>query len=163
MIIDAPGTWNLFSLCQQLFGTLIISLISNRWPRDLIPLECETETQQEKKSGDCSLSAQGADIWCWRNWSTGVRTVKYIYSCCSMKQNVSCRQTKRDGSVQSSMILQGQDTMSISYNPVKWICLPIKMRTLLCISASSHFTGRLPHTICSKGLGACMVCGIERN
>lgn len=41
-------------------------------------------------------------------------------------------------------------SVSILYNPFKWICLPIKLCTLLCISTSSHFTGPLPHTLFYK-------------
>lgn len=72
--------------------------------------------------------------------------VKFIVYC-SKKHNVSFLQTK--GGPFSSVLSNsdGQDILSILYNPVQWICLAIKMFTLLCISASSHFIVQLPHTL----------------
>lgn len=76
-----------------------------------------------------------------RQWSTFVAA--------RSRHEPSSMEGKR--SVESSMISDSRDTTSISCNPVKWICIPIRIQTLPCISASFLFTGRLPHTMCSKG------------
>lgn len=82
--------------------------------------------------------------------------VKFIFYC-SMKHNISLAKLISSGYNDSD----GQDTLYILWNHVKWICLEIKFY----VSVQAYISLSNSHTlsICSKGLSACMICAIERN